>query len=54
LHVPIEPDSTHDSHAPLHALLQQTPSAQKPLAHCALVVQPPPVLTLFAYSSVSG
>jgi hypothetical protein len=32
-HVPTEPLSAHASHCPSHATSQQTPSAQKPLAH---------------------
>jgi hypothetical protein len=32
-HVPIEPASAHDLQVSLQATLQQTPSAQKPLAH---------------------
>jgi len=34
-HVPAEPSSAHASHSPVHAALQQTPSAQKPSAHSA-------------------
>ena len=37
-HVPSAPlpffAVVHASHAPAHALSQQTPSAQKPVAHC--------------------
>ena len=29
LHVPTEPTMLHASHAPVHAALQQTPSAKK-------------------------
>jgi hypothetical protein len=35
LQVPIEPVTLHASHAPEHAVLQQTPSAHDPLAHSA-------------------
>jgi hypothetical protein len=40
VHTP--PVPLHDSHWPVHALLQQTPSAQKPLVHCEDVVHAPP------------
>jgi len=34
VHVPIEPVTAQDRQAPLQAVSQQTPSAQKPLSHC--------------------
>jgi hypothetical protein len=35
LHVPTDPEFVHESQGPaLHWVLQQTPSAQKPIAHC--------------------
>ena len=34
LHVPGEPDTSHASHAPPHAPLQQTPSTHNVLWHC--------------------
>lgn len=33
VHVPAEPATPHDSHCPVHPLLQQTPSAQLPDVH---------------------
>jgi hypothetical protein len=33
VHVPALPSTSHASHWPVHALLQQTPSTQKPLTH---------------------
>jgi hypothetical protein len=32
-HVPAFAGTTHDPHCPVHALLQQTPSTQKPDVH---------------------
>jgi hypothetical protein len=43
LHVPSAPATLHASHVPLHALLQQYPSAQLPERHCAPEVQALPV-----------
>lgn len=40
--VPALPLSAHETHAPLHAVSQQTPSAQKPLTHSHPSVQAPP------------
>src|SRR4051812_9753985 len=37
--VPPRPTWLHDRQAPLHATLQQTPSAQKPVAHSVSAVQ---------------
>jgi hypothetical protein len=34
-HVPTVPSPAHVTHVPVHAVLQQTPSAQNPLAHSA-------------------
>lgn len=34
VHVPRLPATLHATHAPVHAVLQQTPSTQPPLAHC--------------------
>jgi hypothetical protein len=42
------PVPSHASHCPLHAALQQTPSAQKPVEHCAPVVQACPWLSVHA------
>jgi hypothetical protein len=39
LHVPTDPATLHDRHAVVQELLQQTPSAQKPLRHVALFEQ---------------
>lgn len=39
VHVPVAPGSLHASHVPEQAVEQQTPSAQKVLAHCAGRVQ---------------
>ena len=39
LQVPTEPGRLHELHAPVHTLSQQTPSAQKPEAHCPPEVQ---------------
>jgi hypothetical protein len=44
MHVPRLPELAHDSHWPVHALLQQNPSRQKPLAHSLLTLQPSPFL----------
>jgi hypothetical protein len=41
-HVPGE--TSHASHSPAHALLQQTPSTQLPEAHCAADVHATPLL----------
>jgi hypothetical protein len=38
-HLPVRPGSAHDIHTPPQAASQQTPCAQKPLAHSPLVVQ---------------
>jgi hypothetical protein len=38
-HLPGEVGSAHDSHVPLHALSQQTPSTQKPEEHSAAELQ---------------
>jgi hypothetical protein len=43
VHLPSVPGMLHASHAPEHALLQQTPSTQKPEAQLALLVQYPPL-----------
>jgi hypothetical protein len=37
-HVPTSPVSAHDSHCPVHAALQQTPSATKPDVHWSALV----------------
>ena len=41
--VPTVPWSAHVTHVPVHALLQQTPSAQKPLAQSAAVAHELPI-----------
>jgi hypothetical protein len=41
--VPTVPWSAHVTHVPVHALLQQTPSAQKPVAHSAAIVHELPI-----------
>ncbi len=41
--VPTKPVTLQDEQVPVHALLQQTPSAQKPEPHCASEVQPVPL-----------
>lgn len=59
-HMPVVP--LQNSQAPLHALLQQTPSAQKPLKHCepnvqvcpGLFLQAPVASQLLALLQVSG
>ncbi len=62
-HVPAVPVIPHDRQAPVHAVRQQVPCSQKPLAHSAVVVhiapfgflpQLPPVQTLGATQSVSA
>ena len=40
--VPRLPALAHDSHWPVHALSQHTPSTHCPLRHCALLVQVTP------------
>jgi hypothetical protein len=42
-HVPIEPGSAHDLHAPAQAVEQQTPCAQKVEAHSAPSAQKAPM-----------
>jgi hypothetical protein len=51
LHVPTLPDSLHASHEPVHARSQHTPSAQKPLVHCAPVTHALPLATASAQIS---
>lgn len=46
VHVPSVPDSAHDWQAPLQALSQQTPWAQKPLLHWSADEQVVPLLAL--------
>ncbi len=41
--VPTKPDTLQASHAPPHAVLQQTPSMQNPLAHSLKVEQKAPL-----------
>jgi hypothetical protein len=41
-HVPSEPGSAHEVHAPLQALSQQTPCSQKPDAHSLAAEHEPP------------
>jgi hypothetical protein len=41
-HVPSRPAIAHDPQSLVHALLQQTPSAQKPLVHSEPVPQVEP------------
>jgi hypothetical protein len=45
-HVPSEPDSVHDSHAPAQARLQQTPWAQKADWHSEAAEQDEPGIFL--------
>ena len=45
-HVPSSCGRLQDTQAPWQATLQQTPSAQKPLAHCALSRQLAPFISL--------
>jgi hypothetical protein len=40
--VPTDPATSQASHCPVQAALQQTPSAQKPLAHCVPAAQAAP------------
>jgi hypothetical protein len=42
-HIPTVPWSAQVTHVPVHALLQQTPSAQKPLAHSAAIAHELPI-----------
>ncbi len=42
VHVPTLDETSHASHCPAHAVLQQTPSTQLPLPHSPLVVQAVP------------
>jgi hypothetical protein len=41
--VPCCSAAAHATHSVSHAVLQQTPSTQKPLWHSSLVVQTPPL-----------
>jgi len=43
VHVPALPDSAHDRQLPAHALRQQAPCSQKPLAHSVAPAQAAPV-----------
>ena len=46
VHVPAVPASPHDRQAPVHAVRQQVPCSQKPLAHSAAVVHDAPLVRL--------
>jgi hypothetical protein len=46
VHVPVVPASPHDRQAPVHAVRQQVPCSQKPLAHSAAVVHEAPLVRL--------
>jgi hypothetical protein len=46
VHVPTDPASLHDLHAPSHLTLQHTPSVQNPEMHCAPVAQGWPLAPL--------
>jgi hypothetical protein len=42
VHVPTSPGKSHRIPGPVQAVLQQTPSTQKPVPHCDGVAQAPP------------
>jgi hypothetical protein len=44
MHLPLSSPTLHDSHVPLHADSQHTPSEQKPLLHSVVVVHVAPLL----------
>jgi hypothetical protein len=45
-HAPSNPVTLHAMHVPVHAVVQQIPSAQKPDEHSALLLQAKPVSTI--------